>query len=94
MTMLEAHVDPQQWARLETEYRTGIESPEPGMVGTYLAHSSADPAWWRIMTFWSSREALELMRKSVKTPRGVEMFRAAGAAPVLSIFDVVAERGA
>ena len=91
MTTLEAHVEPEKWAALEAAFRTGTERPEPGIVRAHLVHNSADSSLWRLMAFWSSHEALEQMRSSGETPRGVRMFRAAGAEPVLSIFDVAAE---
>jgi heme-degrading monooxygenase HmoA len=89
--MLEARVERDRWAALEAAFKTAIQTPEAGIVQTYLVHNKADAGVWRIMTFWSSREALNLMRSSGETPRGVLMFRAAGAEPALSIFDVVAE---
>jgi len=49
-----------------------------------------DSSLWRIVTVWESRDALETMRQSGETPRGVLMFRAADAEPMLSVFDVVA----
>jgi quinol monooxygenase YgiN len=91
MTMLEARVEPDKWAALEAAFRTGTERPEPGIVQAYLAHNSVDSGLWRLMAFWSSREALDRMRSSGETPRGVRMFRAAGVEPVLSIFDVAGE---
>jgi hypothetical protein len=44
----------------------------------------------RIETLWESREALSAMR-GTGTPRGVLIFREAGAEPVLSVFDLVEE---
>ena len=90
MTILEAHVAPEKWAALEEAYNSGIENLDAGLVQTFLIHSIADPALWRIVTIWHSREALDKMRQSKETPRGVLMFRAAGAEPTLSVFDVAA----
>ncbi len=89
MTILEAHVDPSQWGRLEEAYKEETEKLEPGIVRTYLLHSLKDPSLWRIATVWRSREALEEMRKE-GTPRGVVMFHTAGAEPSLSVFEVAA----
>ncbi len=89
MTILEAHVDPSQWATLEKEYKEGIKELESQIARTFLLHSLADPSLWQIATVWRSREALDEMRKA-GTPRGVVMFRKAGAEPSLSIFDVAA----
>ena len=88
MTVLEAQVAEEQWAALQDAYATGIQQLEPGIVQTFLVHSRSDSAVWRIMTIWASREALQSMRQSGKTPTGVLMFRAAGAEPTLSVFDV------
>jgi len=41
------------------------------------------------MTIWESREALDAMRQSGKTPRGALMFRAAVAEPSLSVLEVL-----
>jgi hypothetical protein len=48
---------------------------------------AADSTRWRIETLWTSREVLTAMRQ-VGTPAGVLMFRAAGAEPTLSVYDV------
>ncbi len=93
MTILEARVDPGQWAELELAYGAATDRLDPGIVQTFLLHGLSDPAVWRIATVWQSREALETMRRSGETPRGVLMFRAAGAEPVLSVFDVAASAG-
>ena len=91
MTILEAHVEPDKWAALEQAYKEGIAKLDPGITQTLLVHSSTDSTLWRIITLWSSREALDEMRRSAETPRGVLMFRAAGAQPTLSVFDVVSQ---
>jgi Antibiotic biosynthesis monooxygenase len=90
MTILEARVAPEKWGALEQAYREGIVRLDAGITQTFLVHSSADLALWRILTVWRNREALEDMRRSGETPRGVNMFRAAGAEPILSVLDVAA----
>ena len=42
-----------------------------------------------IQTWWTSREALTALRSTGTPPAGILMFRAAGAEPTLSVFDVV-----
>ena len=91
MTILEGQVAPEKWPALEQAYQEGIKQLEAGITQTFLLHHSADSAVWRILTIWRSREALNAMRQSGGTPRGVLMFRAANAEPALSIFDVVAQ---
>jgi hypothetical protein len=60
----------------------------PGLVRSELVRDARNATRWRIQTWWTSRDALEAMR-STGTPAGVLMFRAAGAEPVLAVFDVV-----
>ncbi len=88
ITKLEAHVAPEKWQALEQAYKEAIAHLEPGIVETFLLHGLKEPAVWQIVTVWESRAALDEMRNSGQTPRGVLIFRAAGAEPTLSIFDV------
>lgn len=89
MTILEGRVSEENWPALEQAYHQGAEQEEPGLVRSYLVHAQKESDLWRILTIWTSREALEAMRKSMETPRGVLMFRAAHSEPVLSIYDIV-----
>jgi heme-degrading monooxygenase HmoA len=91
MTILEGRVSNEYWTVLEQAYQEGSHIQEPGLVQSFLIHSSREADLWHILTLWSSREALEAMRKSNETPRGVLMFRQAHTEPLLSIFDVVQE---
>ena len=59
-----------------------------GFVRSLLISSTSDPTRWRIETLWTSRDALAAMRQA-GTPAGVLMFRAAGAEPSLSLYDVI-----
>ena len=90
ITILEAHVAPEKVALLEEAYEQGIERLDAGINQTFLLRSSNNPSAWRILTVWQSAEALDAMRRSGETPRGVLMFRAAEADPSLSVFEVVA----
>jgi heme-degrading monooxygenase HmoA len=90
ITILEARVSPEKSAALEQAYQTAIVNLDSGIKQTFLLHSATDSTLWRIVTVWRSREALEEVRQSGQTPRGVLMFRAAEAEPTLSIFDVAA----
>jgi hypothetical protein len=87
ITILEAHVAPDQWSVLRGALQEAIKTPEPGLLQTFLVQSSRDDTLWRIITLWQSREALAAMRSS-GVPRGVLIFRAAGAEPALEVFDV------
>jgi hypothetical protein len=88
ITILEAQIASDKWEVLKRAYGSGAETLPPPIVETFLAQSATDPTVWRIMTVWRSREALDDYRQSVETPEGVLMFRAAGAEPTLSIFDI------
>jgi heme-degrading monooxygenase HmoA len=89
VTVLEALVPPGGADALQAAYAAaGAEPLPPGLVRTELLRDAREPARWRIQTWWASRAALDAMR-SAGTPAGVLMFRAAGAEPTLSIFEVV-----
>lgn len=92
MTILEAHVSSEQWNELERIFSEETKQLDPGIVQTFLLHSSSDPTLWRIATVWESREALAAMRQSVVKPRGVLMFHRVGTEPVLSVFDIVSPK--
>ncbi|HEY2955877.1 MAG TPA: DNA-formamidopyrimidine glycosylase family protein [Candidatus Eisenbacteria bacterium] len=93
MTILEARVAPERVGDLERAYREAVLEFPPGLVETFLARDTGDPAVFRIMTVWASRDALEKMRASGVKPKGVQIFEAAGATPTLSIFEVVQKAG-
>lgn len=91
VTILEAQLPVDRQDDLERTYRAAIaEQPPPGLVRSALLRDARDPSLWRIETLWESREALSAMR-GTGTPRGVLIFREAGAEPLLSVFDVVEE---
>jgi len=91
ITILEARIQPDMAPALLAAYQNGLSHLPPQMVRTYLIQSTTDKLVWQILSVWKSREALEEMRSSRKTPEGILMFRAAGAEePTLSIFEVAA----
>lgn len=90
ITILEAQVSPDKQAALEAAYSQAIGQLDPGITETFLLQNSKDSSTWRIITVWESRAALEAMRQSGETPRGVIIFRTADTEPVLSVFDVIA----
>jgi heme-degrading monooxygenase HmoA len=95
LTVLEAHVDAGKESALQSAYATAIASNErpSGLVRSQLIRDAFDPTRWRIQTWWESREALTAMRATGTPPAGILMFRAAGAEPATSIFEVVDELG-
>ncbi len=89
MTILEARVSREKWEVLRKAYTKELQALPPAIDRTYLMQSAADSEVWRILTVWHSKEELDKMR-SQGTPAGVLMFRAAGAEPGLSIFNIEA----
>src|SRR5689334_4543329 len=89
LTILEATVAPERAPDLQAAFRTAATHVPPGLIRSHLASAAAEPTRWRIETLWTSREALAAMRQT-GTPAGVLMFRAAGAEPSLSLYEVAA----
>lgn len=93
ITVLEATVAAERAPDLQAEFSSGADGPlPPGLLRSILLRDAKDPTRWRIETAWQSHAALAAMRSAGK-PRGVQMFEAAGAQPVLSIFDTIATLG-
>lgn len=89
LTVLEARIAPEREADLLAAYRAAADGPFPrGLVRSTLLRETADPSLWRIATLWDSPEALDAMR-GTGTPRGIQIFRAAGADPTTSFMEVV-----
>ena len=89
--VLEAHVAPENWEVLVQGYRDRIAQGFPtDLIEIFLTQAVAEPELWRMVSIWSSREALDAARKSVQPLSGLAMFHAAGSEPSVSIFDVVA----
>ena len=91
MTVLDANLEPGKESALEAAYAAAVTSGSrpPGLVRSELLRDAFDPSHWRIQTWWASRQALEAMRGTGTPPAGVLMFRAAGAEPTVSIFEVM-----
>ncbi len=89
LTVLEARVASHRVPDLLRAFEeTRLSAIPPFVVRSFLLRSDGDPEVWRIMTVFRSRQELDGMRASGQTPRAVAMFRAAGAEPTLSIFNV------
>ena len=90
VTVLDSHLEEDQVAALQSAYAAAVASGKrpPGLVRSELLRDARDPTHWRIQTWWESRQALEAMRNAGGTPAGVLMFRAAGAEPALTVFEV------
>jgi hypothetical protein len=93
MTILEARVEPENAPTLQEEFQLQTQNVPPEIAATYLANSTADTNVWRIVTVWNfSLADLQAMRQR-GTPAGVLMFRAAGAEPTLSVFEIAEHAG-
>ncbi len=91
MTILEAHVAPENWATLEQASQQGGSRLPAQMAQVFLVQSAQDATLWRLISLWRGRAALEDYQRSVETPGGVLLFRAADAEPALSIFEVAVQ---
>jgi hypothetical protein len=89
LTILEARVETDKQAIMERTYRARTHPLPPSIIETRLTRSSSDASVWRINTLWRPREALDEMRRSPEVPVGVQIFRAAAAEPLLSVWDVI-----
>jgi len=89
LTVLEARVQPRRVPDLLRAFEEAkISAVPPFILRSFLLRSDQDPDVWRIMTVFRSREELDAMRASGQTPRAVAMFRAAGAEPTFSLFNI------
>jgi heme-degrading monooxygenase HmoA len=91
ITVLEALVAPEKAAALEATYQEATKNLDAGIVQTFLLRAVREPVKWQIVTIWESRAALDAMRQSGETPRGVLMFRSVQAEPTLFVYDIVAQ---
>jgi heme-degrading monooxygenase HmoA len=98
VTMLEARVAPDRVEELHRRFEVDTLPLDPGIHETYLILDEAtseatDGSLVRIVTVWSSRQALEEMRDAARAsgakPKGVEVLEAVGARPRVSILNVL-----
>lgn len=89
LTQLEAKVAPEHWEVVKQSFHDSMSHVPPIIYQTYLIQDEADRELWRIITVWHSHQALQEYRASVETPAGVLLFRAVGAEPKVSVFDVI-----
>jgi len=85
VTVLEARVASENIPLLESAFTSAVRQLDPGIMETFLLSDTKDPALWQIVTLWRDRQALDAMRSSGQTPRGMLIFREAKAEPSLSI---------
>jgi hypothetical protein len=73
---------------LKSAYEAMIAGKPPQILQGYLVQGVEEPALWRAIAIWNSREAFDEYRKSVETPGGMVMFRLVGAEPQMTLFEV------
>ena len=61
----------------------------PTILQTFLLRKADDEATWRIVTVWTSSEALHAVRTGPEPPAAIRMFNAAGVSPDVEIFEVI-----
>lgn len=88
MTIVEAKVKEENWAKLKEVYKKATDNLPTGLIKTFLIQNVNEKLIWRIVSVWQNREALEKMRNSGETPGAILVFRAAEAEPEVSIFEV------
>ena len=86
MSVLEAHVEPEQWSRLEASF-SGLVPQPSAIIESYLSQSATEPTRWQLVTIWRDRHIFEEYRATAPTPQ-VSVFREVGAEPRLSMFEV------
>lgn len=88
MTLVEGDVSSNKKEQFEAAYRSVKgESLPPGLEMSFLLRNSDEPGSYTIETIWSSREALDAMRSSMK-PRAVALFEDVGVSPRVEIHEV------
>jgi heme-degrading monooxygenase HmoA len=90
MTVLTARVDPDRVEDLEGAFAAAAAELPEGIVESFLLRDSRSASSFQIVTLWRSRAALEAMRSSGVTPKGIQIFQSVGAAPDVAVLDVVA----
>lgn len=89
VTTLHADVAPDRQGTLVDSFERASETLPDAIDQSLLLHETGSDLW-KIVTVWTTREALTSYRDSVETPEGVAMFRSAGAEPSLTVFEVAA----
>src|SRR2546425_385376 len=90
-TIVEGRGPPALGAQL-TDFHASTNPLPPQLPPTSLVQNPADPSWWRAVSLWRSQAALEQYRRTVATPAAIQLFRTAGADPVVTLWQVVATR--
>ena len=91
ITALEACVAPEGWVNLRAGYDVLLAHLPAEIIHTYLTQDGAETARWRIITVWQNREFIDREAQEFREPTpGTLLFRAAGAEPTLTVWEVCA----
>jgi quinol monooxygenase YgiN len=88
MTIAEAQVVQEKWATLRQAFAQSQAMRPAALRAGFLIQDNANPTLWRIVGIWESRASFDAYKQSVETPGAMTMFRAAGAEPTVSLFDI------
>jgi hypothetical protein len=91
LTVVSGMVDPDREDDLAAAYRRVLAGMIPdGLLASALLRGEGNR--WQIATLWRDRAALDAMldamRASVDVPAAPQVFRAVGAEPTLTVFEV------
>jgi hypothetical protein len=88
MIVLEAHIPSEKWDALRQSFAViGTRYLPSSVHETFLIHSTTDSTLWQVIVLWHQRAGFEEMKQQGTLP-GVLLFRAVGAEPILSTWDV------
>jgi len=89
MTVVEGRVPQSNPKAFETAYAALKGRPlPPGLTTSFLTRDSADPGFYRVITVWESREALERMRSNTEVPAAIALFRNVDVEPQFQLHDI------
>ncbi len=89
MTIVKGQVQADRREAFEVAYRSVRgESLPPGLEMSFSVRGTDDSGTYMIVTVWSSRDALDMMRANTK-PRAVSLFEEVGVSPKVEIHEIV-----
>lgn len=89
MTIVEGRISEERSKGFEAAYgvlRAGVLTP--GLRMSFLARDAADSMFYRIITVWESREALDRMPSNAEVPATIALSRSVGVEPQLRVHDI------
>ena len=87
VSIVSAQIPPERAPEIVARFGAAVRTGMPERRHTSLLRGDGDE--WSIITFWRSREDLDAYLTSVNEPFARQLFREAGGAPEVSVFEVV-----